>query len=401
MKIMQVYLNFPEELKRIFEIIISNGGQCRLIGGCVRDYLNNKHPKDFDIATDLLPQKIMKVFGCHNYKVVPIGVEYGTVLVIVNRSHFEITTLRKDIKCFGRHAKVEYTNDWVSDASRRDFTMNALSITPQSEVYDYFGGQQDLQKGVVKFVGNPPERIREDFLRIMRFFRFLGYFGLSNIDSASYTAAIDGISNLRHISRERIKRELLKLLGSAYAKDIIIMLNKEQVLKHIGLFKTILDNKKIEATTFRKADPIVNLAILIILSGNQKEKCLDELKHNIPFSNKEQKELASLVAFNFKEEFTNFDHYKYWYEYGKELYLRFLFVINSINPLTNYMQYFDEASSGVEHVFPVRGKDLQKQGYKGKIIGQLLNKTKEYWHRHNHNLSKVELLDFIQKLSTS
>ena len=399
METTQIYLNFPEELKEAFEIILNNKGQCRLVGGCVRDYLSNKHPKDFDIATDLLPQRVLEVFSNYNYKVIPIGLKHGTVLVRVKNHSFEITTLRKDLKCFGRHAEVEYTNDWVSDASRRDFTMNAISITLQGKVYDYFGGKEDLQKGIVRFVGNPSKRIEEDYLRIMRFFRFLGCFGLRNIDHESYIAAIDNISNLQHISCERIKCELLRLLRSTYAKDVIIRLNKEQVLGYIGLSRATLDNKKIEAVTFKKDDPMVNLSILIILSNNQKVEYLNELKYNIALSNKEQKELASLVAFNPKDKFTNFDHYKYWYEYGKELYLRFLFVVNSVNPFTNYAQYFNEASSDVKHIFPVGGKDLEKRGYEGKIIGQLLSQGKEYWHRNSNYLSRTELLNFMQNLS--
>ena len=397
MQVTQIHLNFPEELKKVFAVIANNGGQGRLVGGCVRDYLNNKCPKDFDIATDLLPQKVMEVFK--SYKTVPIGLSHGTILIIVNNYHFEITTLRKDLKCFGRHAQVEYTSDWASDdASRRDFTINALSITPQGEVYDYFSGRKDLQKGIVKFVGNPSKRIAEDYLRIMRFFRFLGYFGLSNIDHISYTAVMESISNLQYISSERIKRELLKLLGSAHAKDVIIMLNRERVLRHIGLSPMILDNNKTEAVTFKKDDPIVNLAILIILSDNKKEKYLDELKRNIALSNNEKKQLSSLIAFNFQDEFTDFYHYKYWYEYGKDLYIRFLFIVNSIKPFKSYISYLKEASNSTEHIFPLRGQDIQEQGYKGKAIGQLLDKAKEYWHRNNHNITKVELLDYIRNL---
>ena len=392
-----MHLNFPKELKRVFEVIINNGGQCRLVGGCVRDYLNNKQPKDFDIATDLLPQKVIEIFV--DYKVVPIGLSHGTVLVIINSHNFEITTLRKDLKCFGRHAEVEYTNDWKSDASRRDFTINALSISPQGEVYDYFGGKEDLQKGIVRFVGEPSKRIMEDYLRIMRFFRFLGHFGLKNIDHVSYIAVINQIGNLVNISRERIKRELLKLLGSTYAKEVILMLNKEQALEHIGLSKMVFNNDAIRTVTFKKGDPLVSLAILIILSQNQKKEYLYELKGSIALSNKEQKELSSLIGFSFENKFTNFDHYKYWYEYGRDLYLRFLFIVNSIKPFKHYMQFLKEASNSIEPVFPLKGKDIQEQGYEGEAIGWLLNKAKEYWHRNSNNLTKVELLNFIRDLS--
>ena len=396
MKIADKDFDLPKELEVLFEIIADHNGQCRLIGGCVRDCLSNKKPLDFDIATDLLPEKIMQIFKCNGHKVVPIGLEHGTVLVIINHHNFEITTLRKDVECFGRHAEVEFTNDWKADASRRDFTINAISISPQGKRYDYFGGQEDLQKRIVKFVGNPFERIQEDYLRIMRFFRFLGYFGLKNIDNASYTAAINNAQNLQYISKERIRHELLKLLGSLYAKDVVIMLNQEQILTHIGFPKnTFLDNERLEKIAFKQDDPMINLAILISISNNQKKEYLDELKGNIALSNKEYKELSKLIAFDVEQQFASFHHYKYWHEYGKELYLRLLFVINSINVIENYERYMNEALNNKEQQFPLTGVDLQQRGYKGKIIGQLLKTAKNHWHAHSNDLTKSELLDFL------
>jgi poly(A) polymerase len=390
------FFHFPEELKVIFQIIAEYGGQSRLVGGCVRDYLSDKKPVDFDVATDVLPEKIMEIFSLHGHKVVPIGLEHGTILVVINHHSFEITTLRKDVQCFGRHAKVEFTNDWESDASRRDFTINALSISSQGVVYDYFGGQEDMKNKIVRFVGNPLERIQEDYLRIMRFFRFLGYFDLNNVDKASYAAAVSQIENLQYISKERIKNELLKLLGAPYGKEVVALLNQKQLLPHIGFSQNIsLDNNKLANIAFRKDDPILNLAILILLSGNQKTGYLEKLKQSILLSNKEYKELKSLISFNCDEKFTDFHHYKYWHKYGKELYLRLLFIINSINTLDKYAQYVNEASNNEEHEFPLTGTDLQKDGNHGKIIGQYLNLAKEHWHRHNNDLSKMELLNYV------
>ncbi len=152
MNVHKIPLNFTEELKKVFDIILSNNGECRIIGGCVRDYLIGKIPIDFDIATNLTPENITKIFNKNNIKVFPIGIEHGTVLVVINNIDFEITTLRKDIKCYGRHAKVEFTNDWKIDAARRDFTINAMSISQDGKLYDYFNGQEDLVQRKVKLM---------------------------------------------------------------------------------------------------------------------------------------------------------------------------------------------------------------------------------------------------------
>jgi poly(A) polymerase len=389
-------LNFPKELKIIFEIIFSVRGECRLVGGCVRDYLINKPPVDFDIATNLIPKTIIEIFKKNNVKVFPIGIEHGTVLVVINKLNFEITTLRKDVQCFGRHAEVQFTKDWKEDAARRDFTMNAMSITSNGELYDYFDGQKDLDQKKVKFVGNPAKRIKEDYLRILRYLRFLGSFDLSNIDQDSYKASMENIQSLELISKERIKRELIKLLASKFAKEVIIKLNNENILHHIGLPSIVVSNEQLQKIDFKINDPLVNLAILCNLSTIQNKNKITLLKNNLQLSNKEYKELNYLTSFNVQKEFTNFHHYKYWYEYGKELYLRFLFIVNNINEINQYEKYLHEVTSSDDFAFPLNGTDLQKLNIEGKAIGDAINKAKYHWHKHNNKLGKSELIDYLK-----
>jgi poly(A) polymerase len=252
-----------------------------------------------------------------------------------------------------------------------------------------------LEKGIVKFVGEPFQRIKEDYLRVLRFFRFLARFGMKNIDKPSYKASIDNACNLQKISKERRTRELLKLLGAKYAKDVIMALNKEQVLKHIGV-PFILLNQDIEAVEFKIDDPIVNLAMLIALSDNENKTCIKQLDGCLALSKKERKDIKSLTAFNFKTEFEDQHHYRYYYDYGKDLYLRFLFVCNNIRGIAKYKQYSDEVLSDVKHVLPVGGDDICALGYKGIVVGEILKKLKNHWHKNKNKLSKDELLDFIE-----
>lgn len=187
----------------------------RFVGGCVRDTLLGLPIKDIDIATPYSPQDIITFIEKKGFKVFPIGIEHGSVLALINSQGFEITTLRKDIKTFGRHAEVSFTDDWLEDAKRRDFTINALYLSPRGELYDPCNGQEDLKKGLIKFIGNPEERVQEDYLRILRFFRFLAYFGNQTIDQSSYEACKKFSSFLTSLSAERIHAEFLKCCSAA------------------------------------------------------------------------------------------------------------------------------------------------------------------------------------------
>jgi poly(A) polymerase len=396
MNTVKLNLNFPKELNTIFDIISKAKGECRLVGGCVRDYLINKVPVDFDIATNLIPEIIIKIFQRSDIKVFPIGVEHGTVLVVINGFNFEITTLRKDVKCFGRHAEVQFTNDWKEDASRRDFTMNAMSVTLNGELYDYFDGQEDLEQKKVKFVGNPTKRIEEDYLRILRYLRFLGLFGLKNIDDASYKASIKNIQNLEYISKERIRSELLKLLASQFAKEVLIKLTEENIFHYIGLSSITISSKLLQRINFKIDDPLVNLATLCNLSTTQNANKVAQLKNNLQLSNKEYKELNWLTSFTNQPKFTDYHHYKYWYEYGKDLYLRFLFVVNNITEINEYKKYLYEVLNGEDFVFPLKGRDLQNLNITGKAIGDAIKKAKDYWHANNNMPNKLELISYLK-----
>ncbi len=399
MNVHKIPLNFTEELKKVFDIILSNNGECRIIGGCVRDYLIGKTPIDFDIATNLTPENITKIFNKNNIKVFPIGIEHGTVLVVINNIDFEITTLRKDIKCYGRHAKVEFTNDWKIDAARRDFTINAMYISQDGKLYDYFNGQEDLVQRKVKFIGDPSQRIKEDYLRTLRYIRFLGYFGLKNIDHDSYKVSIENIKNLKHVSKERIKKELIKLLGSKFVKDTLIQLNIEDVLKFIGLSQVIVKQVILKNINFKIGDPLVNLAILVNVSEIQTKDKVKILKEELSLSNKEFQEVNSLTSFDSQKEFNDYYHYKYLYEFGKNMYLRFLFVVNNFRKVIEYDKFFNEALRDNDFIFPINGRELQKLNIKDKAIGKYIEKGKSYWHKNKNNLNKVELIEYIKSIT--
>ena len=203
-----------EGLGHLADLLDGHEGQTKLVGGAVRDSLAGLPVKDIDFATRLLPKEVIARLKAGGIKVVPTGLAHGTVTAVLPSGPVEITTLRRDVSTDGRHATIEYSDDWREDASRRDFTINALYANlATGTVDDYFGGVADLQAGRVRFIGDPVKRIAEDHLRILRFFRFSARFASTSLDAEGLSACAQRANDLMALSRERIADELLKLFA--------------------------------------------------------------------------------------------------------------------------------------------------------------------------------------------
>lgn len=207
--------NFPSYVKKIFDLF---GDKARLVGGCVRDIVMNKVPNDWDFATVLTPDEMYQVNN-DKYRVIPIGIKHGTLTFIIDGEHVEVTTLRIDNSCDGRHAQVKFVTNWEEDASRRDFTMNALYMDSQGNIYDYFGGMDHIKARKVVFVGDPATRIIEDGLRWFRMFRFastLSFF-MPSIAHQGIPGVTDEVEkSVLSVSRERIWSEIKKILKASH-----------------------------------------------------------------------------------------------------------------------------------------------------------------------------------------
>jgi poly(A) polymerase len=186
--------------------------EARVVGGAVRDTLAERPVEEIDLATPRTPQQVTEALQACGIRAVPTGLDHGTVTAVVNGRGFEVTTLRRDVETDGRHAVVAFTDDWQADAARRDFTINAMSMTRAGEVFDYFGGVADLRAGIVRFVGDPATRIAEDYLRILRFFRFLARYAAGPPDAAALPAIRAGVPGIAELSPERVWSELSRIL---------------------------------------------------------------------------------------------------------------------------------------------------------------------------------------------
>ena len=221
------------DTRAVLEALMADGKPARLVGGCVRDALAGRPVTDVDIATPETPPRVIDLLRAAGLKAVPTGVEHGTVTAVVRGKPFEVTTLRRDVTTDGRHAVVAFTDDWTEDAARRDFTMNALSADPDGRVHDPFDGVADLAAGRVRFVGEARARIREDVLRILRFFRFHAHYGKGAPDADGLAACRELAPLLPRLSAERVATELLKLLKAPDAAATVRMMREAGILAPI------------------------------------------------------------------------------------------------------------------------------------------------------------------------
>ncbi|HEY7007024.1 MAG TPA: CCA tRNA nucleotidyltransferase [Sphingomicrobium sp.] len=218
-------------MKRLLDALGADEGLTRYVGGAVRDDLLELKVSDVDLATRLQPEEVMERLQAARIKAVPTGIDHGTVTAVSDGHSYEVTTLRRDVATDGRRATVAFTTDWEEDAARRDFTINALSADPRTgEVFDYFGGVDDLLERHVRFIGDPLTRIAEDHLRILRYFRFHARFGSGEPDRAALEACTERANDLMALSRERIADELLKLLALADPSVTVAMMLDRRIL---------------------------------------------------------------------------------------------------------------------------------------------------------------------------
>jgi poly(A) polymerase len=249
---------------------------------------------DIDLATTAVPEEVIRRAAAAGFKPVPTGIEHGTVTVVIEGRPFEVTTLRVDVETFGRHANVRFGRDWKSDAERRDFTMNALSVTTDGTVHDYVGGLTDLQARRVRFIGEARKRIAEDYLRILRFFRFHAAYGAGALDAAGLAACIAERAGLEQLSRERVRMELLKLLLAGRATPALAIMAESGllvlVLGGVPDLAGFENMAKVEAAANVQADPVQRLGAL----GARIPEDADRLRQRLRLANVEHERLQTM-----------------------------------------------------------------------------------------------------------
>ncbi len=395
-------------LAQIDQVLRAGGFEARLVGGAVRDLLIAQQPKDFDIATTADPEMVAALFQAKGYNVIPTGLQHGTVTVVCNGEPYEITTLRKDVECDGRHAVVQFTEDWEEDARRRDFTFNAMSIDLLTgELYDYFGGEEDLLNGRVKFVGSAMRRITEDSLRILRYFRFLGRFEHCRELDTEAIDAINVLHNwLRGISGERVWMEMSRILNSNRMAMLSILMSQSGVLDSIGLdvpgtehmsFGHDPDGTEVANVRRMTRDPVTVLAGLILnrkMCGVPKE-AIEHMRNNVVEGWKissAERDLLDFLLKHFRRHQREIDFYlDLAVEDGHAYRTMELCALTGDESARAYL------AAKTLPVFPVRGQDLLDAGMKpGPEVGQVLANMKALWKRTRYVLNRTELMEEIK-----
>ena len=263
-------------------VLDRDGEEARIVGGAVRDALLGAPIGDIDIATTAPPEEVIRRAEAAGFKAVPTGIAHGTLTVVVAGRPFEVTTLREDVETFGRKALVRFGRDWKADAERRDFTMNALSAQPDGTLHDYVGGLADLRDRRVRFIGDPATRIAEDYLRILRFFRFHAAYGESELDAAGLHACIAARAGLERLSRERVRMEVLKLLIARGAEPALSAMAEAglllAVLGGVPLIPTFAAMQAREAALGLAPDAIRRLGALAVLVSEDAERLWQRLR---------------------------------------------------------------------------------------------------------------------------
>ena len=394
------------DLKFIFERL--QGGipadkvVARFVGGCVRKHLSNGKIDDIDIATILTTDQIKEKFKDTNFKVIDTGIKHGTVTILFNKFKVELTTLRKDIQTDGRHAKVEFTDDWKQDSERRDFTINAIYLDINGKIFDPQMGTLDLKNHNIKFIGDPQRRIEEDYLRIIRFIRFKIMYD-SKVEPSTSDIIKQNLDGIKKISKERILIELLKILDL----ENFLRINQDSNLKEIFsmifpefLYLNRLERlKKVYNNTELNRD--ILLGILLIDEKDNYEYFIHKYKASNKIKETLEKLKKNLLILKSNKDFFEKDLIKNVYLNGKNHLIALNLIYYSMNSkvkIIDFSKIYNKILKTKVPLFPINGEFLKKKGMKeGQFLGNVLKTLEIEWMNNNFKISNERIEEIIKK----
>ena len=389
------------KILKIFQSISSYNewSEVRYVGGCVRKILNNENYDDIDLATNLEPQQIKECLIANNIKFFETGIKHGTITATIEKQNFEITSLRKDIATDGRHAEVLFTKDWNEDSSRRDFTINSIYADIDGNIFDPNDGANDLKNGIVRFIGNPEKRIKEDYLRILRYLRFFSTYSLKDHQTEIKKSIMQNISGVVGLSKERLLDEFKKIFKSGalfklnkdhFSNDVISLVFPQFI--NLNLL-TKLDKNNQKTLLVKSFDFL--LAFLVIDETDNSDyflykfKTSNETKKKINFLKKSFLESAEKNYFSKK----NLEKIFYFNEKSDVLDLIDFELFKSKKNKKKLIELKNYFIKTEKPVFPVKAKNIMEKFdlKEGRELGQKLKYLEDLWVNNSFNISDKEI----------
>jgi len=386
MKLNPDWLN-SKEVQSLGAAFKAAGFELRFVGGCVRDSILKREVTECDAATNATPDEMIALLEKAGLRAIPTGIQHGTITALVEGKPFEVTTLRRDVSTDGRHAKIAFSKSWEEDAKRRDFTMNALYLALDGTLYDFTGGLSDCKAGNVVFIGDASARIKEDYLRILRYFRFVASIGDNKFDPVALAACRENKQGIRQLSGERITTELLKLLSQPDCAPALYKMHAAGVL---DLFLPKQTSRVVEKLDAIDASALVKLAALIG-DVSQVKPTVERLKLSSRQTRAITLWLSNYSAFS--PEMSELSQKKMKRKLGDD-YLETLQVAYALSDdgWGDYMPLVDMRDWEAP-LFPVMSADLMRLGFaEGKALGDALKNLETAWEESGYAMSREELL---------
>jgi poly(A) polymerase len=385
---------FTEELEHLFKILSGDKDKIRLVGGCVRDFIIGRKIDDYDLATRHRPDQLVSLLDKNGLRHLDLGKQFGTITVILNGKKFEITSLRKDIRPDGRHTTVEFTDDYREDAQRRDFTFNALYCDSNCKIYDYFGGIGDLKKGLLRFIGDPEERILEDHLRILRFFRFYAshcYF----MDWRALAACQKHRDRIDRLSRERVGKEVGKILECNYPLKALKTMEHCGILQKIFSYRDKMDFSSLEifCSLRNYLDFEYNYLFIEALLASR-----NKIKFDLALQKKEKIYLNHILE-NIPEYLDNSAIEKLLFKLSNKNLVKAIVLVYICNNFTeSYSEQLDFLARAKIPELDITTADLKKCGFRNeKEYGKLLQRARNIFIGSNFRAEKKNIMEMLRE----
>ncbi len=392
-----------DETRAVVAALSAGGALVRFVGGCVRDALAGRAVKDIDIATPDPPDRVVGLLEAADIRAIPTGAGHGTVTAVVPPRRFEITTLRIDAETFGRRARVAFSADWEADAARRDLTINAIYCGADGGLFDPTGGIADLDAGVVRFVGDPDTRIKEDFLRILRFFRFIAFYGALPADPGGLAACRVNAGSLTALSGERVAGEILRLLESRNAAPVLRVMRENGVLRPIlPELSDIEGIGRLIAVDADDPDPLRRLLAGLATDGLGLSAVAGRLR--LPSAARDRLTAAADHAGEAAGDLDARGRRRLLRRLGRETFTDLAYLAWSRDPAraSAWRRHLRAARDWTAPVLPVRGADVLALGLApGPAVGRALDEVERWWVRGDCRADRDACLRRLRRVAAA